>query len=177
MNPVKPCKLLIFSYGSNMFEKRLRERVPSATFYSVGYLCGYRLTWDKISNDDSGKCDAEHTGNLGDIVWGVLYEIDSGEERNLDKAEGLGNGYYKKCVHVTPRRASEDYDPVNASMYYATEKDPALRPYNWYKAFVVCGAIEHGLPSTYVEELERVESVPDPDHERTKKNERLLKGK
>lgn len=171
MIPSESKKVLLFSYGSNMFEKRLKERVPSATFYSVGYLCGYRLTWDKISKDGSGKCDAEYTGNLDDIVWGVLYEIDCGEERNLDKAEGLGSGYNKKNVDVTSSTDGEDSDPVKASMYYATEKDSALRPYNWYKAFVVCGAIEHRLPSSYVEDLEGVESIPDPDHERAEKNE------
>ena len=34
--------------------------------------------------------------------------------------------------------------------------DPSLTPYDWYKAFVLAGAREHGLPQDYVAALDAV---------------------
>jgi hypothetical protein len=46
-------------------------------------------------------------------------------------------------------------------MYYATDKDASLRPYHWYKALVIAGAREHGLPVSYRSRLELVVTVSD----------------
>ena len=146
-----------FAYGSNMLTDRLRERVPSATAIGVGRLAGHELRWDKRSGRDrSGKCDAEATGRQEDVVWGVLFELDPDEKPALDRAEGLGVGYMDKTVQV-----STDTGPVTALMYYATDKDPSLRPYHWYKALVIAGAREHGLPAGYRSRLELVVTVSD----------------
>lgn len=59
-------------------------------------------------------------------------------------------------------------------MYYATSKDASLKPYHWYKALVVAGAVEHGLPFPYVEWLRTIESVQDQDPARRIEHERLL---
>jgi hypothetical protein len=48
-------------------------------------------------------------------------------------------------------------------MYYATDKDASLRPYHWYKALVIAGAREHGLPPSYRSRLELVVTVSDPN--------------
>ena len=62
----------------------------------------------------------------------------------------------EKTVHV-----STEAGPVAAVMYYATDKDPSLRPYHWYKALVIAGAREHGLPVGYRSRLELVVTVSD----------------
>jgi gamma-glutamylcyclotransferase len=61
-----------------------------------------------------------------------------------------------------------------AVAYIATEKDPTLVPYHWYKDFVVEGALEHGLPEDYVASLRTFQSQPDPDRRRREENERIL---
>ena len=80
-----------FAYGSNMLTRRLKatDRAPSATLLGIGYVEGRRLTFDKVSKDGSGKCDAESTGENTDRVYGVIFEIASTEKAALDKAEGL----------------------------------------------------------------------------------------
>lgn len=171
MGTRRKAKLTCFAYGSNMLSTRMRQpdRVPSARPIDVGYITRHRLTFDKASTDKSGKCDAEETQNAGDRVYGVLYSIDKSEKPRLDEAEGLGHGYDEKPVKVvTAARV------VPAVMYYATSKDPSLKPYHWYKALVVAGAVEHGLPFPYVELLRTVESVQDPDAARRAEHERLL---
>jgi hypothetical protein len=147
-----------FAYSSNMLTDRLRERVPSATAIGIGQLVGYALRWDKRSlQDGSGKCDAEATGRQDDVVWGVVFELDPEDKPALDKAEGLGAGYTEKTVNVLTETG-----PVTAVMYYATDKDASLRPYHWYKALVIAGAREHGLPPSYRSRLELVVTVSDP---------------
>ena len=52
---------------------------------------------------------------------------------------------------------------ITAVTYLATDKDASLRPYHWYKALVIAGAREHGLPPNYRSRLELVVTVSDPD--------------
>jgi gamma-glutamylcyclotransferase len=164
-------KVLCFAYGSNMLTKRIRARVSSASVLCTGFISGHRLTFDKISRDRSGKCDAEHTKARSDRVYGVVYEIDVRQKGYLDAAEGLGTGYAEKIATVTAK-----HKEITASLYYATQKDAVLKPYHWYKEFVLAGAREHNLPDAYVEQIESVDSIEDPDPHRRAKNEKILHG-
>lgn len=157
--------LYYFAYGSNMCTGRLRERVPSARPVFVTQLRGHTLKFQKRSKKDgSAKADAEHTGRASDVVWGVVFEIDAAQKQRLDEAEGLGRGYEEKSINLKDC-TGQTYE---ASMYFAspTYKDADLKPYSWYLRFVVEGAKQHGLPSDYVESLERVESSEDRDRAR-----------
>ena len=165
-------KIICFAYGSNMLSSRMcaPNRVPSAKPFKTGYIEGYRLTFDKASKKDgSGKCDAELTQSDKDRVYGVLYTIERSEKHKLDEAEGLHHGYEEKDVDVITANGVK-----TAVMYYATSKDPSLKPYHWYKALVVAGAVEHELPFPYVEWLRTIESVQDQDAARRIEHERLL---
>lgn len=160
---------LYFAYGSNMLSRRLRARTPSATAKGVGYLRGRRLTFDKVSTDGSGKCDIEPTPHQTDRVYGVLFEIANNERAALDEAEGLGQGYREERVTVITSSGN-----VDAVAYTATNKDAALRPYHWYKAYVVCGAKEHDLPTDYIAAIETVDSVDDADTGRCARERAVL---
>jgi len=147
-----------FAYGSNMSTTRLRARVPSARVIGRGVLQGHQLLWHKISLDGSGKCDVVATHAPDAVVHGVVYAIDHAEKAALDRAEGLGKGYDERQIVV-----KVDGAPFVATMYYATRKDPSLKPYSWYKAHVLAGAYEHELPPAYIAVLEAVEALQDPD--------------
>lgn len=155
-----------------MLTSRLRERVPSAAAIGIGQLLGHALRWDKRSwRDGSGKCDAEATDRQEDVVWGVLFALDPEEKSALDNAEGLGAGYMEKTVQVLTEAGS-----VTAVTYCATDKDASLRPYHWYKALVISGAREHGLPPSYRSRLELVVTVSDPNPARASTHTELLAG-
>ena len=166
-------RLLYFAYGSNMLLRRLRapDRAPSALAVGAGYVEGRRLNFNKLSIDGSGKCDIEATCRPHDHAHGVLFSIAVAEKTALDVVEGLGRGYAEEHVRVVTDNGTE-----TALTYVALMKAPALRPYHWYKAFVVAGAMEHGLPGDYVEWLRSIASQPDPDSGRRKANEALLLG-
>lgn len=149
---------LYFAYGSNMSTARLTARTPSARVVGRGRLPGHALRWHKRGRDGSGKCDVTVAdAGLTAVVWGVLYRIDCAEKADLDRIEGLGVGYDEHEVVVS----TEAGDMV-ARTYRAKPEavDPALRPRRWYKAHVLTGAREHGLPAPYIEMIEAVEAAP-----------------
>lgn len=161
---------LYFAYGSNMFTRRLTARTPSAVAVGAAFVEGRKLTFDKVSADGSGKCDIEETDNPADRVNGVLFRIASEEAASLDRAEGLGHGYRKGEIQaVTPE------GPVTAVAYFATQKDSKRIPYDWYKAFVLQGAIEHRLPDAYIAALRAVPAQRDSNASRRESYATLLK--
>lgn len=151
-----------FSYGSNMSSPRLLDRVPSAEFVSTGKLIEHQLRFHKQSTDGSGKCDAAHTQNPDHHVWGVIFDISATEKKTLDRIEGLGSGYGEKVVSIILGNGEQ----IDATTYYAIQKDSALKPYHWYKEHVLRGARENSLPFDYISIIDSVASIPDPDNDR-----------
>jgi len=158
---------LNFSYGSNMATRRLRARTPSARAVGVAELAAHELRWHKRGRDGSGKCDVVPAAAT---VWGVVFEIALAEKPLLDAAEGLHAGYAEREVGLVVAGRG----PVRARLYHATDVDSSLLPYDWYKALVVAGAREHGLPQPYVRALDAVAARPDPDARRAAVHRSLL---
>jgi gamma-glutamylcyclotransferase len=153
--------MLYFAYGSNMCKGRLRQRVPSANPVRIAKLLNHSFRLHKRSEKDgSGKADAYFTGNPSDLIWGVLFEVDAAEKRVLDRVEGLGRGY--KVAEVTV--LDSDQKGHRAFLYVAEQShiDPNLKPYSWYKRFVVEGARQHELPADYVVQLVSMETIEVP---------------
>ena len=148
---------LYFAYGSNMSSARLTARTPSARVVGRARLLEHALRWHKLGRDGSGKCDVVFAAGSTAVVWGVLYRIDCAEKADLDRIEGLGVGYDEHEV-VVATEAGE----IRARTYRARPDavNPALRPRRWYKAHVLDGAHEHGLPASYAAMIEGVEAAP-----------------
>lgn len=149
---------LNFSYGSNMLAARLRERVPKAQFVGVGVLREHALKWHKVASDGSGKCDIALALGSESYVCGVIYRIPPAEKSALDRAEGLGYGYNEKSVNIEVGGST-----LVASAYFATNTNPELLPFTWYRALVIAGAVEHGLPQEYISLLRNVPATQDTD--------------
>jgi len=160
---------LYFAYGSNMLTRRLRKRTPSAMAIGTVFVERYRLTFNKVSTDGSGKCNIKPTNDPADRVYGVLFSIEIREEENLDEAEGLGSGYQKRDVRVVSPTGAQ-----TAIASVADNTNPLLLPYDWYKDFVVRGAIEHKLPVVYVRRLQTTGSLRDSNERRRARNEAVL---
>jgi gamma-glutamylcyclotransferase len=163
--------LKYFAYGSNMHVNRLRERIGELRVHGPAILPGFRLAWHKKGADGSGKCDIVHAAEPGHAVHGVIYEIHVNQKPMLDRFEGLGHGYDEREVDL-----HLDSGPLRAYAYvaHAAHIDPHVLPYHWYKAFVVEGARQHGLPGHYVEQIASVPAIADPDPARHAANQRIL---
>lgn len=167
-----PKASVYFAYGSNMSTARLRTRMPSCKPLGIATLPGHSLRFHKLSTDGSGKCNAFASGN-DDRVIGVLFSFDPAERALLDKAEGVGNGYEHAIVTVI----NEEGRRRKVLTYLATPDfiDDRIKPYSWYKDFVLVGAREHGLPPEYITHcIESVEAVDDPNTTRDKKHRATL---
>jgi hypothetical protein len=155
-----------------MSTARLRERMPSCKPLCIATLPGHSLRFHKRSVDNSGKCNAYPSGN-DDSVIGVLFSFDPVERAELDKAEGVGSGYEHAMVTVINDKGRRR----NVLIYLATPDyiDDSLKPYGWYKDFVLAGGREHGLPPEYIAEyIESVEAIEDPNKTRDKKHRATL---
>lgn len=158
----------VFAYGSNMCSGRLRDySVVPEGHGRAALLRDYRLRFNKKSQDGSGKANLEPYPD-GE-VWGVLYVIPDGHLKTLDQGEGLGYHRVKERVTTTDAMTTE------AWVYLASKPsgDAALRPYTWYKRFLVEGAREHCLPPEYIEALEHIEANQDKDEQRDREKRAL----
>ena len=95
-------------------------------------------------------------------VWGVLYEIPDAHLEILNRGEGAG------YIRVRMQIRLNDTEVTEAWVYLASNpiNDAALRPYTWYKQFLVEGAREHSLPPDYISELEVINAVADSNEAR-----------
>ncbi len=142
-----------------MSTPRLTARVPSARAVCSARLENHRLIFHKKGRDGSAKCDVEESAGGESCVYGVVYRILAVEKALLDAHEGLGRGYAEKSVTLSSRTVNS----FSAVTYFATHIDASLKPYHWYKEHVFRGAREHDLPPEYVQAIQAVDSIPDPD--------------
>lgn len=111
----------------------------------------------------------QRTKDPADRVYGVLFRIAECESDDLDRAEGVGTGYVRGEVQVTGPEGTRA-----AVTYIADNIDPDLRPYHWYKEFVVRGALEHKFPAAYIRRLQTTDSRPDRNRDRCARNKALF---
>jgi hypothetical protein len=102
-------------------------------------------------------------------VHGVLYRIALHEQARLDAAEALGVGYTDQYAAV--RSGGQ---VLRARFYVALVTDPALQPFDWYRALVLAGAREHGLPAAYMAQLAAVPARADADAARSQRHWALI---
>lgn len=162
-----------FAYGSNMLAPRMQRRCPSARMIGRASAAGYLLVWDKAGRDGSGK--AGMIPDSESLVEGVLFEIALDERRNLDVFEdavGDDPGYRPAEDFELDAAAGEKFRAL-AYLPVAACRSPGLLPYDWYKALVVAGAVQHAFPADYVAQLESVAAISDPETERPNRSEAL----
>jgi hypothetical protein len=160
-----------FAYGSNMLSERLKARCPSARACGTACADGYTLSFTKKSSDGSGK--ATLYTEAGRQAFGVVFELDEDDLKNLDKAEGVGNGYDRIGGYWVRVQASGEQ--MKTVTYLASPEyiDQSLKPYDWYLSLVLAGARQHGLPSEYIEALAAVPSICDSKPKRKSRLEAL----
>ncbi|MFC3104028.1 gamma-glutamylcyclotransferase family protein [Salinisphaera aquimarina] len=162
--------MFYFAYGSNMLTARLAQRVPSVRPAGAAWLAGHQLHFHLRGSDGSGKCNVLHTGDATDVVHGVLFQLDADRLEILHAAEGPAYAFLELEVGSAS-------GPRRAAIYRGLPEhlDDSLVPFDWYCAFVVNGAREHGLPADYVAALERVGAQADSDRARARLNADILR--
>lgn len=129
-------------------------------------LTGCRLLFNKESTDGSGKANLE--AQEESETWGVVYALSDADLRTLDDGEV---GYRRVKAPV----CMEDNTRIDAWVYIAKQPNNniTLRPYAWYKRFLVEEATEHSLPKEYIAALAQTEAQKDTDERRDRKKRAL----
>lgn len=145
-----------------MLPARLLTRCPSARVLSLASAQNFTLEFSKPSIDSSGK--ATLVPALNSAVPGVLFELASEDREALDLHEGAGHGYMRVdrfAVEMLPAN-----ELIHATTYIATATDRRLRPFDWYLAVVIAGAVHHAIGRQHVEMLRACPHTIDCELER-----------
>jgi len=89
-----------YAYGSNMSEQRMLDRKISFFSRKFGILKDYKLVFNKISKSNNNISFANIVESVGDIVEGVIYEINEDDIKKLDKFEGYPIHYIRKNLII-----------------------------------------------------------------------------
>jgi hypothetical protein len=85
----------------------------------------------------------------------------------------LGSGYEHAMVTIINEKGRRQ----KVLTYLATPDyiDDSLKPYGWYKDFVLAGGRKHDLPPEYIAEyIQSVEAIEDPNKTRDEKQRATL---
>ena len=159
-----------FAYGSNLLSSRLADRCPSARYHAVACVDDLAIEFSKESGEDgSGK--ATLVPSHGHRVYGVVYEVEPGELEILNRIE---SGYDLK--HDFKVTLPDTGTPLTVKTYIAPDwnRKPGLKPFDWYLALIVAGAIEHGFPQAEISAYRNMEFRTDKEGENKAKTLKLL---
>ncbi|XP_033207643.1 gamma-glutamylcyclotransferase-like isoform X2 [Belonocnema kinseyi] len=153
---------LYFSYGSNLFSKRIHINNPTAIKKTTAQLKNYRLDFNTFSKNWKGA-SATIVPTEGFNVWGVVWEIDNSNLPCLDKQEGVAdNIYFPLKVSVkTPEGQILDcrsYQQCNNPEKHINLKllPEERQPSPQYLNVILKGARENHLPTDYIQFLESI---------------------
>ena len=142
-----------FAYASNMSQAQMKSRAGHVFEVQAGTLTNYELVFNRKVR--GGTATANIRPAPGKRVLGVLFKIPDAAFRNLDRFEGVPQHYRRIEVKVS----GSNGHPVNAQVYIATKVEKGLRPAAHYLQTILDGAVEHGLPADYVEEIKACAGV------------------
>lgn len=154
-----------------MLSNRLIARCNSARVLGAATAKNHKIEFSKPSKDKSGKATLISSVGLDVHTQGVLFEINKAELQSLDNAEGAGFGYERHDAFSVLRTG--DDQTITAVTYIANTPQAELRPFDWYLALVVAGALEHNLENYYVADLLTIPYVLDLEMDRQSRRDAL----
>jgi len=154
---------LVFAYGHNMDLDSLRRWLEENGYDPSGLrgcrpavLPDHALVWNYHSCRGRGGA-ANIEPCPGSEVWGALIELEEGLLRALDHKENSPAAYCRGNQRLTVSVPEEG--EVEAWVYVARPNSGTRRdvwPTRAYRELMLRGARSLGLPSEYLEELERI---------------------
>lgn len=145
-----------FAYGSNMnHAQRMLVRCPGARFISPARLDGYRFVFDGVSTAPGDEKKAAVANLVPDTqahVWGALWDITKEHVVTLDYYEQVPTSYQRLDDVAVTDSAGTVYKPV---IVYLRPAQVLGMPSDEYRALIINGAHESGLPADYIAKLEQ----------------------
>ena len=101
----------------------------------------------------------------------MIFEIDTGEHEPLDEAEP---GYRREDGFKVTVADTGVSKTVTTYIVLEEYKNPELKPFDWYLALVVAGAMEHRFPAPVIAAYRDTAIWVDEDKERMSEMDTLL---
>ncbi len=150
-----------FAYGSNMQGATLRGRRGISWLRALpARVANWRFVCDKPPLLPSmGESFANLVPEPGAEAYGVLFELDADDLAHVELSEGVLIGNYRRIDVVAEPLAGAE--AVTAATLVTDARDPSLVPSERYRALLVEGAREHGLPAAWIAFLESLPARPE----------------
>ena len=150
-----------FAYGSNMQGATLRGRRGISWSRALpARVANWRFVCDKPPLLPSmGESFANLVPEPGAETYGVLFELDANDLAHVELTEGVLIGNYRRIDVVAEPLAGAE--AVTAAALVTDARDPSLAPSERYRALLVEGAREHGLPAVWIAFLESLPARPE----------------
>lgn len=147
-----------FAYGSNMDEKQIQKRCPSAVKVGIGFKEQYQLVFNRkgTRNDRTNGVASIEPSSQEIGVYGVIYSLTKEDLQQLDKEEHVPTSYIRDVMNILYL----EYDNhqlnkknINCQVYLAIrEKDTP--PDGVYLNQIIVAAKVANLPKRYILYLE-----------------------
>lgn len=142
--------MLHFGYGSNLNEDFLREYCPSARFIMKAFLPNQEVQFRFWSERRNGGISTIIPAP-GELVHGVLYDVEASDLERLDVLESVPQGLYSRDSFLV---LGEDRGWHKADLYRVANPEGPFAPARSYVELMLTGAKEHGLAPGYVKRIE-----------------------
>ena len=142
--------MLHFGYGSNLNQEFLRIHCPSARFIMKAFLPNQEVQfrfWSDVRNGGISTI----VPAPGELVHGVIYEVEASDLERLDVLESVPQGLYSRDSFLV---LGEDQAWHKADLYRVTEPRGPFAPARSYVELMLTGAKERGLDPVYVKRIE-----------------------
>ncbi|MEX1044864.1 MAG: gamma-glutamylcyclotransferase family protein [Chthoniobacterales bacterium] len=151
-------EILYFAYGSNLRTLQMGHLCPGHSFLGTARLANHRLAFTRSDDEWQGGV-ADVLPSAGDEVWGALYRLTAEHWAALDAYEVFdpdgpeaANEYVRRPVVVTAEGARHE---VEAWCYFVRAPRGHVAPSKLYRAALLEGAVERGLPADYISAMRR----------------------
>jgi gamma-glutamylcyclotransferase (GGCT)/AIG2-like uncharacterized protein YtfP len=138
-----------YAYGSNLATRYLHDYCPSATFVTRADLPNYRVEFRRYSTDLQGGISSIIEAP-GELVRGVIFEVDEAEIEALDILEDVPQGLYVRDTFLV---LDEEGEWQRADLYRVASPSGPYAPAKQYVEWMIEGAREHKLDTDYVDRL------------------------
>ena len=144
-----------FAYGSNLDIDQKSDRTGKIRCAIRACLHGFRFAFNKQGSN--GNIYANIMPDQDGVVWGVAYLCCPEAINTMDEYEGVLGGHYE---HETVTINKNDGIELAALTYVAGPEHICShgRPKNAYLQKILNGARYHGLPTEYIDAIERAAS-------------------
>ncbi|KAK4629141.1 hypothetical protein CLAFUW4_08302 [Fulvia fulva] len=178
-------KTIYFAYGSNLWREQMRTRCPTSRYWGLARLKGYE--WiiyergyanviEKEHTNDGRKIEEEADGkkkhDYSNEVWGLVYSLETEDEKRLDRNEGVPVSYQKEQIgcefwpaeaehndskegRPDPSKRSKKIDMLLYINRNLKKVGDIKKEYVYRMNQGIADAVKEGMPKEYVEQVLR----------------------